>query len=85
MRVLLVFPGRALWNIELVQNVEGLKNSVRPVFAGKTDWLNATARTKRDGGVKSPGNPSIPVPWPNGSSVTGPSFTGGTLVIEKFT
>jgi hypothetical protein len=26
-----------------------------PVFASKTNWLNATARTKRDGGVKSPG------------------------------
>src|SRR5436190_15138814 len=28
--------------------------------------LNATARTKRDGGVKSPGSPSMPEPWPNG-------------------
>ena len=28
------------------------------------DWLKATARTKREGGVKSPGSPSIPAPMP---------------------
>ena len=55
-----------------------------PVFDGNTDWLKATARTKREGGVKSPGIPSIPEPWPSGSSVTDPSFTGGALLSEKF-
>ena len=50
----------------------------------RTDWLNATARTKRDGGVKSPGNPSIPLPIPKFVSFTGPSCTGGGSVREKF-
>ncbi len=30
MLVLLVFAGRALWNVELVQDVERLKNGVVP-------------------------------------------------------
>jgi len=45
--VLLVFAGRAFWNVELIQDVERLKNRVIPCLGLKTDWLNATARTKR--------------------------------------
>ena len=67
---------------------DGLLDLLVATYAGfdlKTDWLNATARTKRDGGVKSPGSPSIPEPCPNGWSLTDPSVTGETFVIEKFT
>ncbi len=30
-------------------------------------------------------NPSMPEPCPDGRSLIGPNFTGGALVIEKFT
>ena len=36
----------------------------------KAVWLKNVARTKRDGGVKSPGNPSMPEPWPKDVNVT---------------
>ena len=57
-----MLAGGAFGDVELVQDMERLDHRVLPVFDGSTDWLNATARTKREGGVKSPGIPSMPEP-----------------------
>jgi len=48
-----------------------------------TDCEKATARTNRDGGVKSPGNPRIPELCPNCASLTPPTSIGGTFVVKR--
>src|SRR5580704_17890666 len=45
-------------------------------LAGIMVLTKATALTKREGGVKSPGNPSMPLPAPKGASET-PSMLCG--------
>src|ERR1700722_6406594 len=55
------------------------------VSDGNADCENATARTKRDGGVKSPGRPRKPEPCPNCASLMPPRFTGGTLSTVRLT
>ena len=46
------------------------------VASGRAEAVKAAARTKRDGGVKSPGKPTNPEPLPNGESFTPPSVSG---------
>ena len=46
------------------------------------DCEKATARTNRDGGVKSPGNPRIPELCPNCASLTPPTSIVGTFVAK---
>ncbi len=41
---------------------------------------NASARTNLDGGVKSPGRPSMPEPWPIGVNAVSSTVTGDTSV-----
>jgi hypothetical protein len=53
------------------------------VLFGTADWLNATARTKRDGGVKSPGRPSMPAPEPKALRVMGPTLAESTSFTER--
>ena len=45
-------------------------------LAGIIVLTKATALTNREGGVKSPGNPSMPLPAPKGASET-PSMLRG--------
>jgi hypothetical protein len=42
---------------------------------GKAVALNTAARTKRDGGLKSPGKPSMPAPMPKLWKVLPSNFT----------
>ena len=53
------------------------------VAFGAADWLKITARTKREGGVKSPGRPTRPAPAPNALSVTGPILTDSMSFTER--
>jgi hypothetical protein len=76
--VLIVLARRAFWNVEVVQDMESLEDS----FDAGLCWRDRLAVCD---GVKSPGIPSIPEPWPNGSGLTRSSLTGATLAIEKST
>lgn len=49
------------------------------VVSGIAVALNMAARTKREGGPKSPGRPSFPDPWPSWRKVSPEISTGGTL------
>ena len=42
-------------------------------------------RTKRDGGVKSPGSPIIPLPPPSGVKSMSSSFLPGMATAERLT
>lgn len=60
---------RAQRDIEIIENPECLVNAFFPFGSGRAVALNATARMKREGGVKSPGKPSIPLPPPRGDNL----------------
>ena len=54
-------------------------------FVGRAVWVNATARTMREGGVKSPGRPIIPLPDPRGEKFRPPSSPVGNATGERLT
>ena len=49
-------------DIELIQEMERLLDALFCRGCGIAAFLNVSARMKREGGVKSPGNPNSPVP-----------------------
>jgi hypothetical protein len=49
-------------NVEVVRDVEDLLRTQFRVPDGIAVALKTAARTKREGGVKSPGNPCMPLP-----------------------
>ena len=61
---------------KLLSITEAALTASAAVLAGIMVLTKATARTNRDGGVKSPGRPSMPLPAPNGASDT-PSMACG--------
>ena len=64
--------------------MEGLQGVSRPVSSIGIDRLKATARRTREGGVKSPGRPNMPDPWPKPGRVTDPILAGGILLTVSF-
>jgi len=58
--------------------LEGTFKPASTSFGGINVFVNATARTKRETGVASPGSPSIPLPAPKGARLTPSiSLSGG--------
>src|SRR4051812_3117173 len=56
-----------------------------PVVVGRLDLEKATARTNREGGVKSPGRPIIPLPPPSDLKSRSPIFLSGMETADRLT
>ena len=62
-------------DVEVVENAESLEEASSALASGRAEAVRAMARTKREGGVKSPGKPIKPEPPPSGAKERPSSVT----------